>query len=71
MVMLAWRHGFRACEVCDLRLSDLNLPSKTIYCRRCKNSNPSLHPMKGDDVRAVSMDCCAWLYSLARFFFHL
>lgn len=57
MALLTWRHGFRACEICDLRLSDLDLTARTIYCRRRKNSNPSLHPLMADEIRALA----SWL----------
>ena len=53
MILLAYRHGLRASEVVGLRLSDLDLSTGTIYCRRAKNSRSSLHPMKPDEVAAL------------------
>jgi site-specific recombinase XerD len=53
MVLLAYRHGLRASEVTGLRVSDLDLSTGTIYCRRAKNSRSSLHPMKPDEVTAL------------------
>jgi site-specific recombinase XerD len=53
MILLAYRHGLRASELVDLRVSDLNLPSRTIYCRRAKNSRSSVHPMKPDEVAVL------------------
>ncbi len=36
MILLAYRHGLRASEVVSVRVSDLDLASGTIYCRRAK-----------------------------------
>ena len=53
MILLAYRHGLRASEVTRLRMSDLDLSTGTIYCRRAKGSRSSLHPMKPDEVAAL------------------
>ena len=53
MILLAYRHGLRASEVTSLRVSDLDLSTGTIYCRRAKGSRSSLHPMKPDEVAAL------------------
>ncbi len=34
-------------------MSDLDLATGTIYCRRAKGSRSSLHPMKPDEVAAL------------------
>jgi site-specific recombinase XerD len=53
MILLAYRHGLRASEVINLRLSDVDLKAGTIYCRRSKGSRSSLQPMKQDEVNAL------------------
>jgi site-specific recombinase XerD len=53
MVLLAYRHGLRASELVNLRVSDLDLRTGTIYCRRAKGSRSSLHPMKPDEVTTL------------------
>ncbi len=53
MILLAYRHGLRASEVTNLRVSDLDLSTGTIYCRRAKGSRSSVHPMKPDEVAAL------------------
>src|SRR6266699_13527 len=53
MILLAYRHGLRASELVDLRVSDLDLSTGTIYCRRAKNSRSSLHPMKPDEIAVL------------------
>jgi len=37
-ILLAYKHGLRCSEVCDLRLDDLNLKSNQITVRRLKGS---------------------------------
>ncbi len=53
MILIAYRHGLRASELVNLRMSDLDLRTGTIYCRRAKGSRSSLHPMKRDEVAAL------------------
>jgi site-specific recombinase XerD len=53
MILLAYRHGLRASELVNLRVSDLDLHAGTIYCRRAKGSRSSLHPLKQDEVTAL------------------
>ena len=53
MILLAYRHGLRASELVNLRVSDLDLCTGTIYCRRAKGSRSSLHPMKPDEIAAL------------------
>jgi site-specific recombinase XerD len=53
MILIAYRHGLRASEVTGLRVSDLDLSTGTIYCRRAKGSRSGLHPMKLDEVAAL------------------
>ena len=56
-ILIAYRHGLRASELVNLRVSDLDLSTGTIYCRRAKGSRSSLHPMKPDEIAALG--CCA------------
>ncbi|CAG1773207.1 Tyrosine recombinase XerD [uncultured bacterium] len=53
MILLAYRHGLRASELVNLRVSDLDLSTGTVYCRRAKGSRSSLHPMKPDEIVAL------------------
>lgn len=53
MILIAYRHGLRASEVTNLRVSDLDPSTGTICCRRAKNSRSSLHPMKPDELAAL------------------
>lgn len=43
MILLAYRHGFRASELVELRRCDVDFRAGTIYCRRRKGSKSSVH----------------------------
>ena len=53
MVLIAYRHGLRASELCDLRWEQIDLNSATLHVRRAKNGKPSTHPLRGDELRAL------------------
>jgi integrase len=53
LVLLAYRHGLRASEIVDLRLSDLDLETGRIFVRRVKGSVSASHPLPGDELRAI------------------
>jgi integrase len=52
MILLAFRHGLRASEVCDLRWDQVHFPGAVPHLRRVKNGTPSTHPIQGDELRA-------------------
>jgi type 1 fimbriae regulatory protein FimB len=45
MVLLAYRHGLRASEVCGLRLSDVNMKDQAIRVARLKGSMLTVQPL--------------------------
>jgi site-specific recombinase XerD len=45
MVLLAYRHGLRASEVCNLKLADIDLKSGSISIRRLKGSLQTVQPL--------------------------
>lgn len=45
MILLAFRHGLRASEVCDLRWDQVDFPGAVLHVRRVKNGTPSTHPI--------------------------
>lgn len=64
MILLAYRHGLRASEVCDLKLADVDLKAGSVSIRRLKGSLHTVQPLyrhKGqpllDEVAALR----AWL----------
>src|SRR5271169_5105930 len=53
MILVAYRHGLRASEICDLRWEQVDFNSATLHVRRVKNGKPSTHPVRGDELRAL------------------
>ena len=53
MVLIGYRHGLRASELCDLQWSQVELATGRLHVRRAKNGSPSVHPMQGDEIRAL------------------
>jgi integrase len=53
MILVAYRHGLRASELCDLQWHQVELNAGRLHVRRAKNGTPSVHPMQGDEIRAL------------------
>ncbi len=53
MVLLAFRHGLRAAEVCDLRWEQIDFAAATLHVRRIKHGTPATHPLTGREMRAL------------------
>jgi integrase len=54
LILIAFRHGLRASEICDLEWSQVEFSrSPSLHVRRVKNGKPSVHPLRGDEIRAL------------------
>ncbi len=53
MILIAYRHGLRASEVCDLQWHQVELATGRLHVRRSKRGTPSVHPLQGDELRAL------------------
>jgi type 1 fimbriae regulatory protein FimB/type 1 fimbriae regulatory protein FimE len=53
MILVAFRHGLRASEVCDLQWHQIELDQGRLHVRRTKRGTPSVHPIRGDEIRAL------------------
>ena len=53
MVLLTFRHGLRAAEVCDLRWEQVDFKTAALHIRRVKNGTPATHPLTGREMRAL------------------
>ena len=53
MILLSFRHGLRAAEICDLRWEQVDFRSATLHVRRVKNGTPATHPLTGREMRAL------------------
>jgi integrase len=51
MILIAYRHGVRAYELCDLQWSQIELDACRIHVRRRKGGTPSTHPLQGEELR--------------------
>ena len=64
MVLLAYRHGLRASEVCGLKLADIDLKSGSISIRRLKGSMATVQPLyahRGQPLLDEMSALRAWL----------
>ena len=54
MILIAFRHGLRAAELVDLRWDQVDLGRNAcLHVRRVKNGMTSVHPLQGDEMRAL------------------
>ena len=54
LILIAFRHGLRAVEICDLEWSQVEFSrNASLHVRRVKNGTPSVHPLRGDELRAL------------------
>jgi integrase len=64
MILLAYRHGLRASEVCGLKLADIDLKAGSISIRRLKGSLQTvqpLYPHRGQPLLDEMSALRAWL----------
>jgi integrase len=53
LIMMAYRHGFRASELIALRWDQIDLKAGTLHVTRLKHGSPSTHPLRGPELRAL------------------
>ncbi len=53
IILLMYRHGLRVGELIDLRWEQLDLEQGLFHVRRLKQGNPSIHPLRGVELRAL------------------
>jgi site-specific recombinase XerD len=64
MILLAYRHGLRASEVCGLKLADIDLKAGSISIRRLKGSLHTIQPLyqhRGQPLLDETTAVRAWL----------
>jgi type 1 fimbriae regulatory protein FimE len=52
-ILLAYRHGLRAAELCSLRWSQVDLRNGRLHVNRAKGGAESVHPLRGPELRAL------------------
>jgi integrase len=54
MILVAYRHGLRAAELCDLQWDQITMDrNANLHVHRIKGSASGNHPIKGDELRAL------------------
>jgi len=53
MILIAFRHGLRASELCALRWDQVDLTHGRLHVSRAKNGMASVHPLTGSELRAL------------------
>ena len=53
MILIAYRHGLRVSELCDLQWNQIDFQSAAIHIRRVKRGTPATHPLTGNEMRAL------------------
>jgi type 1 fimbriae regulatory protein FimB/type 1 fimbriae regulatory protein FimE len=55
LIIVAYRHGLRAIEACQLEWSQVEFGrSAALHVRRAKKGKPSVHPVRGDELRMLT-----------------
>src|SRR3954470_18668943 len=52
-ILLAYRHGLRASELCSLRWAQIDLRHGRLHVNRAKGGQESVHPIHGPELRAL------------------
>ena len=52
-ILLAFRHGLRASELCQLRWAQVDLRHGRLHVNRAKGGAESVHPLRGPELRAL------------------
>jgi integrase len=53
IILTAYRHGLRVSELIDLRWDQIDWPKANLHVRRLKGGVDSVHPIMGDELRAL------------------
>lgn len=53
LIMLSFRHGLRVTELISLRWDQIDLKQGLMHVNRLKQGNPSVHPLRGPELRAL------------------
>jgi site-specific recombinase XerD len=53
MILIAYRHGLRVCELVDLRWDQVSFSGAVLHVRRRKAGTPATHPLGGIELRAL------------------
>jgi type 1 fimbriae regulatory protein FimB/type 1 fimbriae regulatory protein FimE len=54
MILIAYRHGLRASELCGLRWDQIDLNSGRLHVRRAKGGIDNVHPLRGTEIQFLN-----------------
>ena len=55
MILLAYRHGLRASEVCGIRIDHIDMQAGNIHCIRGKGSVSNWQSLARDEMKAIKL----------------
>ena len=53
LILVTYRHGFRVSELVALGWNQVELDSGKMHVNRAKDGSPSVHPIRGSEIRAL------------------
>lgn len=53
MILMAYRHGLRVSELCALRWNHIDFAQGLLHVNRLKHGTPSVHPLRGPELRGL------------------
>ena len=53
LILLGYRHGLRVSELVTLRWEQIDMELGLLHVNRVKHGNPSVHPLRGPEIRAL------------------
>ncbi len=53
MILIGYRHGLRVSELVSLRWDAVDFTQGVLHVTRLKNGTPSVHPLRGPELRAL------------------
>ena len=53
MILVCYRHGLRASELVGMEWSQVDFNAANLHVRRLKGSTDAVHPIRGDELRAL------------------
>ena len=53
LILISYRHGLRVSELVALRWDQVDLRAGALHVNRLKNGSPSVHPIRGPELRAL------------------
>ena len=53
LILLSYRHGLRVTELVNLRWDQIDLKQGLMHINRLKHGTPSVHPLRGPELRAL------------------